>query len=671
MLNPVVVFQQIALAGQASRVDFESGPTKHQFYLSEGQLVYATSSDPYYSLDAFLLRKQSLTKLDQKLIRSRAQEEIKPVEAIIETQGLLPRDELASVMASLIREIAYDLFSWTEGDYSVSAGDAPPSGALLVDFALEGVLEKGRQVHDKWRRLSGKVPKLEAVLHRASQATPTDVEITPEEWQILAAVDDVRNVYEICYELSPNRLQILSRMARLLEKGLLEPVDFKDRTRPGGLGSKGLKFSTVSTVFRNLLSVLIERFAGAGEADPIQTLNRAAQAAASKGHHPVPGLAFDAAEVFSPLAILNAFGFVGQSGDLKSILRGIAVVLQQALSELKEKAPEEFELAVTDLRGVLGIAEELVPDFHLSLHTAVEKALLGDPVGAAPVAARPEVRPETPVQAPRSVPSSEKETAELEMPPLPDSERTALTPLPGAGEAVTEEVDQEALAPILQASGPASRTPPSKPEVSPEPEPVTVAMQAPAAPPPAAARPAATAPPRQQAPPQRPVAPPAERRPAEPRPTERRPVERPPAEKLQAERPEETVRATKRRPSLEEAAAAQSTTPAREKAVRPGRPRIEAPAPEEEEEEGGGRRVLVAVLILLVFLLLGVVGVGGYVLTTDKTARIRLQRALRKLNLVEAQAPRPAPGTVEALGFTRAGHQSPAPYTGAPPCGSV
>src|SRR6188768_1598699 len=108
MLNPVVVFQQIVQAGQAGRVDFESGPTKHQFYLSEGQLIYASSSDPYYSLDAYLLRKQSLSKLDQKYIRSRAQEELKPIEAIVEAQGLMPRGELANVVATLIREIAYD-----------------------------------------------------------------------------------------------------------------------------------------------------------------------------------------------------------------------------------------------------------------------------------------------------------------------------------------------------------------------------------------------------------------------------------------------------------------------------------------------------------------------------------------------------------------------------------
>src|SRR5437870_10484328 len=111
MLNPVVVFQQVALAGRVGRVDFESGPTKHQFWVSKGQVVYASSTDPYFSLDAYLLRRQSLSKLDQKFIRTRSQEEGRPAESIIEAQSLLSHDELVNAVGSLVREIAYDLFS--------------------------------------------------------------------------------------------------------------------------------------------------------------------------------------------------------------------------------------------------------------------------------------------------------------------------------------------------------------------------------------------------------------------------------------------------------------------------------------------------------------------------------------------------------------------------------
>jgi uncharacterized protein DUF4388 len=646
MLNPVVVFQQIAQAGRAGRVDFESGPTKHQFYLSEGQLIYATSSDPYYSLDAFLLRKQSLSKLDQKLIRSRAQEELRPVEAIVQAQGLIPREELAGVMASLVREIAYDLFSWTEGDYSVSAEEAPPSGAMLVEFALDGVLEKGRQVHDKWRKLSGKVPKLEAVLHRAGQGTPTDIEITPEEWQILAAVDDVRNVYEICYELSPNRLQILSRMARLLEKGLLEVVDFKDRTRPGGLGSKGLKFSTVSTVFRNLFSILIERFSNTGEADPGKRLLQAAQLVAAKGHPPVAGLAFEARGVYSAQAVLHGFCFIGQGGDLKSVLRGLSLLLQQALSELRDGAPEEFERSVADMRGVLGIAEELLPDFHLSLHTSVEKALLGEPIVGAPAGARPEVRVE-PAAASVLSPGVQPVTEEMAAPAADWAGRPSRGP---ASEAVTEEVDPDALAPVLQSSSHISRTPqPRTPPPAFEPESVTVAIQAPTGPPPQAVVEKPPAAEKPSAPPLSRPQPTAPVRPAQtPAPTlEKPPVQRPVTPAAEEAAPLKTAK--RRAVAPEEAVArapeaAPATVSAREK---PGkaRPRVEAPIeePEEAEEEGGGRNVLVVVLVALVFLLLGVIGVGGYVLKTDKNARTRLQQVLHQFHLVELHAPAKPP----------------------------
>ncbi len=374
MLNPVVVFQKVGTQTQTARIDFENGPTRHQLYLSKGHLVYAKSSDPYFSLVSYLVRKHRIDADAQRRILALALDESKSAEQVIEGQELLPRKEIASRVASLTREILYDLFSWDEGEYSVTDGKKPPAGALWVKFPLSTILEKGRQIHEKWQRLSGKVPKLEAVLRRAGQ--PDQIELSPEEWKVLSAVDGNRTVYEVCEQLSANRLQILSRLALLLDKQLVDIADYREQSRTGGLGGSGLTFQTVSQVYRNLFAILIERLEPADPGAGCRALNQATMELENPPPALLETLEFQPRPVFDEQGVLKTLALTGNSIVLKDLLLCFSALLKSILTQIGHRDSELLQEVISDVRGVLVVAEEVLPSFHLSLHTAVEKALM-------------------------------------------------------------------------------------------------------------------------------------------------------------------------------------------------------------------------------------------------------------------------------------------------------
>jgi hypothetical protein len=120
--------------------------------------------------------------------------------------------------------------------------------------------------------------------------------------------------------------------------------------------------------------------------------------------------------------------------------------------------------------------------------------------------------------------------------------------------------------------------------------------------------------------------------------------------------PEEPVPARERTPKpgtpLPKAVALGEPFPARERTARPV-PSEEAPPEEEAEEASDGRGLLIGILVVLLVVLTGVIAVGGYYVATDKQVRRRIQRAFRKLDLVEVQReahPTARPPGVAVLG---------------------
>ncbi|MDQ1670331.1 MAG: hypothetical protein QOE40_2392, partial [Actinomycetota bacterium] len=219
--------------------------------------------------------------------------------------------EQQAIAADLLKQAAndqavdavFDLLRWRVGDF-VFVVDEPNPDEVDVALSVESVLADVESRSDTWESASQVVPSPKAVL-AMPVVLPADPSVSREEWSLLALVDGRRTVGELVDLTGSGQYAVVSTLAGLVTRGLLEVRSEGDDSadhvgvvvrRHGLLGPlEGAPFTPVVERAPDDLSELVN--APKGERD----------------HGVVGGIAGDLAEVPAPAA--ESSGAVSGSED--------------------------------------------------------------------------------------------------------------------------------------------------------------------------------------------------------------------------------------------------------------------------------------------------------------------------------------------------------------------
>jgi hypothetical protein len=219
------VLRALVRAQRTGLLRLTHGRVTKTIYVSEGRLIFATSTDPEDRLGEQLLRKG--------LITYRAYEEsVRGIEAgrrqgsVLVERGDIRARELVSGVAEQVQEIIFSVFRWEDGAYEFREGPLPSREVIVLSLSsAELVLEGIRRV-SSWSRIRAGVGPLDQG-YRLGEDYGTLVgtmKLQREELNLLAALDGTMSVEAICEALSEPDFTVCRALWGLWATGVLDRV---------------------------------------------------------------------------------------------------------------------------------------------------------------------------------------------------------------------------------------------------------------------------------------------------------------------------------------------------------------------------------------------------------------------------------------------------------------
>ena len=168
-------------------------------YLSEGRLIFATSTDPDDRLGEMLLRKGliSYRALEESVQAIRAG---KRQGTLLVESGAIRSSDLVEGVTEQVQEIIYSLFQWDEGAWEFQEGDLPSREVIVLRMSTADLMMEGVRRVARWTRIRTGVGGLDQryAPRRGLRRAPGAMTLQKDELNLLATLDGVMTLEEIC-----------------------------------------------------------------------------------------------------------------------------------------------------------------------------------------------------------------------------------------------------------------------------------------------------------------------------------------------------------------------------------------------------------------------------------------------------------------------------------------
>jgi hypothetical protein len=222
------VFQLLDLSRKtgALRVNSELRHNDGTIYFEDGVIIFAEIRSNPHPLGGLLLRTGKITEADLERARDMQQRQgdKRRLGEILVALGAITQREVERQVRFQIEEVVFEVMSWNEGYFSFSEGPITHVPTeIAVRIPVEALLMEGARRIDEWSRIEGRIPHLGVV---ASLAPPPpggggELDLLPPEWEVLALIDDRRDVRALATELGRSDFDVAKTLFGLESAGVI------------------------------------------------------------------------------------------------------------------------------------------------------------------------------------------------------------------------------------------------------------------------------------------------------------------------------------------------------------------------------------------------------------------------------------------------------------------
>ena len=137
----------------------------------------------------------------------------------LQQAGAVDEAAIHEVVSEHLVDTVFDLLRWPDGSFAFEMDQANPDDVGVLQSPEDAVTEARRRLED-WSKVAETVPSPSTVLTVALAPT-TEPALSREEWALLALVDGQRTVAEIVGLTGRGDYAVVSRLAELVNRGLL------------------------------------------------------------------------------------------------------------------------------------------------------------------------------------------------------------------------------------------------------------------------------------------------------------------------------------------------------------------------------------------------------------------------------------------------------------------
>lgn len=124
-----------------------------RIYFQDGVIVFASSNKPGERLGEYLISKKLLSKENFEKCLKEGKEKNKLMTDVMQSLGLVSKEQLTNILTDLAEEIIYDLFRWETGTFSFTTHPVPEP-ILQAEIQLRGqgiIMEALRRLDEEGR----------------------------------------------------------------------------------------------------------------------------------------------------------------------------------------------------------------------------------------------------------------------------------------------------------------------------------------------------------------------------------------------------------------------------------------------------------------------------------------------------------------------------------------
>jgi Domain of unknown function (DUF4388) len=152
-------------------------------------------------------------------------EDMGVVKALLEN-GVIEAGLLRQAVTDQSVDAVFDLLRWQQGDFAFVIDEINPDD-VGVSLSIEEILADAESRRASWDSVSLIVPSPQALLSMPV-VLPDDPHVSREEWSLLALVDGRRSVAELVDLTGSGQYAVVSTLAGLVTRGLLEVREVGD-----------------------------------------------------------------------------------------------------------------------------------------------------------------------------------------------------------------------------------------------------------------------------------------------------------------------------------------------------------------------------------------------------------------------------------------------------------
>lgn len=222
------VFQLLDLSRKTGTLTITSLLRDNQgtVYFDRGGVIYAAIRSNPHPLGELLLRAGKIGEGDlarARDIQVRATEAKRLGEILVELGAITAR-ELERQVRFQVEEVVFELMSWREGFFSFEERevvDVPAEATIRI--ATESLLMEGARRIDEWSRIEGKIPHLGVVpvLAPVEDDRAAQLDLLPNEWEVLAEIDGTRDLRVIASGLARSEFDVARIAYGLVTTGVV------------------------------------------------------------------------------------------------------------------------------------------------------------------------------------------------------------------------------------------------------------------------------------------------------------------------------------------------------------------------------------------------------------------------------------------------------------------
>ena len=223
------VFQLLDLSRKtgALRVTSELRDNEGMVFFDTGRVLFASIRSNPHRLGQLLLRSGKITEGDLDRARSLQDQRggTQRLGEILLEMGAVTPKELERQVRLQIEAVVFELMSWREGFFSFEEAEAAAAPAeASIRISTESLLMEGARRIDEWSRIADKVPHLGVIPSLASvhEDHPTLLDLLPNEWEVLTAIDGATDLRGIASALARSEFDIAKIAYGLVSTGVID-----------------------------------------------------------------------------------------------------------------------------------------------------------------------------------------------------------------------------------------------------------------------------------------------------------------------------------------------------------------------------------------------------------------------------------------------------------------